>query len=213
SPDLVEISGRDYVKRCLNSRLVASTTYEKDRPIEDVIGNMALNSRVRKIALPATGARLDRDMTWEADTDRWTIMKELATSHNYDLYFDAQGVLVMEKFRDPSTSPVDLLLNVGPRGNLVSKGLRTSDSQLFNHVVVVGEGADQDAPPVWAEAINNNPSSPSRVDELGDRVIRHQAATITSLAQAAELARSMLSVAALEEFELNFSIPLLPWVE
>lgn len=213
SPHLVEISGRDYVKRCLLSRLVASTTYEKDRPIEDVIGNMALNSRIRKIALPATGAKLDRDMTWEADTDRWSIMKELATSHNYDLYFDTQGVLVMEKFRDPTTAPVDLLLNVGPRGNLVSKGLRTSDSQLFNHVVVVGEGADQDTPPVWAEAINNNPSSPSRVDELGDRVIRHQAATITSLAQAAELAKSMLSVAALEEFELDFSIPLLPWVE
>lgn len=213
SPDLVEISGRDYVKRCLLSRLVASTTYDKGRPIEDVIGNMALNSRIRKIALPATGAQLDRDMTWEADTDRWSIMKELATSHNYDLYFDARGVLVMEKFRDPSTSPVDLLLNVGPRGNLVSKGLRTSDSQLFNHVVVVGEGADQDTPPVWAEAINNNPVSPSRVDELGDRVIRHQAATITSLAQAGELAQSMLSVAALEEFELDFSIPLLPWVE
>ena len=213
SPDLVEISARDYVKRCLVSRLVASTTYEKDRPIEDVIGNMALNSKVRKIALPATGARLDRDMTWEADTDRWSIMKELATSHNYDLYFDAHGVLVMEKFRDPSTSPVDLLLNVGPLGNLVSKGLRTSDSQLFNHVVVVGEGADADTPPVWAEAINNNPASPSRVDELGDRVIRHQAATVTSLSQAQELAKSMLSVAALEEFELNFSIPLLPWIE
>lgn len=213
SPDLVEITGRDYVKRCLLSRLVASTTYDKGRSIEDVIGNMALNAKVRKIALPATGAQLDRDMTWEADTDRWTIMKELATSHNYDLYFDSQGVLVMEKFRDPTTSPVDLLLNVGPRGNLVSKGLRTSDSQLYNHVVVVGEGADQDTPPVWAEALNNNPSSPSRVDELGDRVIRHQAATITSLSQAEELARSMLSVAALEEFELNFSIPLLPWVE
>lgn len=213
SPDLVEISGRDYVKRCLLSRLVAATTYDKGRAVEDVIGNMALNSKVRKIALPATGATLDRDMTWEADTDRWSIMKELATSHNYDLYFDSHGVLVMEKFRDPSTSPVDLLLNVGPLGNLVSKGLRTSDSQLFNHVVVVGEGADREAPPVWAEAINNAPNSPSRVDELGDRVIRYQAATVTTLGQARELAESMLSVAALEEFELSFSTPLLPWVE
>lgn len=213
SPDLVEITGRDYVKRCLLSRLVASTTYDKGRAIEDVIGNMALNSRIRKIALPSTGATLDRDMTWESDTDRWSIMKELATSHNYDLYFDTNGVLVMEKFRDPSTSPVDLLLNVGPLGNLVSKGLRTSDTQLFNHVVVVGEGADRDAPPVWAEAINNAPDSPSRVDELGDRVVRYQAATVTTLGQAKELAESMLSVAALEEFELNFSTPLLPWVE
>lgn len=212
-PNLVEITGRDYVKRCQVSRLVASTTYDKGRTIESVIGNMALNSKVRKISLPDTGAVLDRDMTWEADVERWEVMKELATSHNYDLHFDTNGVLVMEKFRDPSSAPVDLLLNVGPLGNLVSRGLRTSDSQLYNHVVVVGEGADSDAPPVWSEAINNAPNSPSRVDELGDRVIRHQAATITTVAQARELAQSMLSVAALEEFELNFSIPLLPWVE
>lgn len=213
SPEVVELSGRDYVKKCLVSRLPAATTYDKGRPIEDIIRNMALNSRVRKIALPTTGEALDRDMTWEADTDRWSIMKELATSNNYDLFFDTNGVLVMEKFRDPSSSPVDLLLNVGPLGNLVSRGLRTSDSQLFNHVVVVGEGADNDTPPVWAEALNNNPASPSRVDELGDRVIRHQAATINTLAQAQELANTMLSVAALEEFELDFSTPLLPWVE
>lgn len=212
-PGLVLISGRDYVKRCLVSRLPASTTYDKERPIEDVIRNMALNSKVRKISLPRTGAVLDRDMTWEADADRWSIMKDLATSNNYDLYFDTQGVLVMEKFRDPSTSPVDLLLNVGPLGNLVSRGLSTSDSQLFNHVVVVGEGADGDTPPVWAEALNNHPASPSRIDVLGDRVIRHQAATITTLSQARDLAESMLSVAALEEFELNFATPLLPWVK
>lgn len=211
-PNLVEITGRDYVKRCQVSRLVASTTYDKGRTIESVIGNMALNSKVRKISLPDTGAVLDRDMTWEADVERWEVMKELATSHNYDLYFDTNGVLVMEKFRDPSSAPVDLLLNVGPLGNLVSRGLRTSDSQLYNHVVVVGEGADSEAPPVWSEAINNAPNSPSRVDEIGDRVIRHQASTITTAAQARELAQSMLSVAALEEFELNFSIPLLPWV-
>lgn len=214
-PDAVSVSGRDYVKRCMLSRLVAASTYEKTRSIESVIHTMAINSGIRKIALPATGATLERDMTWEADTSRWDIMKEIATGANYDIYFNHEGVLVMERFRDPSSSPIDLTLDVGQYGNLVSKGLRTSDSQLFNHVVVVGESASSgnNQVPVWGEAINTNPDSPSNVEELGDRVIRHQLPTVATNSKAREVARTMLSVAALEEFELDFSTPLLPWVQ
>ena len=215
NPDAVVVSGRDYVKRCMLSRLVAASTYEKSRSVESVIHTMAINSGIRKIALPATGATLERDMTWEADTSRWDIMKELATGANYDIYFNHEGVLVMERFRDPSSSPIDLTLDIGDRGNLVSKGLRTSDSQLFNHVVVVGESASSgnDQIPVWGEAVNTNPDSPSNIEELGDRVIRHQLPTVATNAKAREVAKTMLSVAALEEFELDFSTPLLPWVQ
>lgn len=214
-PDAVSVSGRDYVKRCMLSRLVAASTYDKSRSIESVVHTMAINSGIRKMALPATGAVLERDMTWEADTSRWDIMKEIATGANYDIYFDHEGVLVMERFRDPSSSPIDLTLDVGTYGNLVSKGLRTSDTQLFNHVVVVGESASSgdNKAPVWGEAINTNPESPSNTEEIGDRVIRHQLPTVTTSAKAREVAATMLSVAALEEFELDFSTPLLPWVQ
>lgn len=209
----VALTCRDMVKRCKRSKLVTATTFEKGRSIESVIETMAANSWIPKRVLPVTGETLDRDMTWEADTERWEIMKELATSYNYDLRFDGTGTLVMDKFQDPLSAPVAMDLTVGAYGNLVSRGLRTSDSQLHNHVVVIGEGSDSSTPPVWAEAVNNDPLSPSRVSELGDRVIRHTSPTITTLAQAQELANSMLSVAALEEFELSFSTPLLPWIE
>lgn len=213
SPHAVEVSGRDYVKRCLLSKLVATSTYDKGRSIESVIHTMAINSGIRKMSLPNTGASLPRDMTWESDVSRWEIMKELATDSGYDIFFNLEGVLVMDKFRDPTTSPIDLNLDVGQYGNLVSRGLRTSDSQLFNHVVVSGESSDENTPPAWGEARNTNPESPSNIEELGDRVTRHQSSTITSNTEARELAKTMLSVAALEEFELDFSTPLLPWVE
>lgn len=209
----VAVTCRDMVKRCKRSKLVTATTFEKGRSIESVIETMAANAWIPRRRLPVTGDVLDRDMTWESDTERWTVMRDLATSYNYDLRFDATGTLVMDKFADPLSSPVVMDLTVGPSGNLVSRGLRTSDSELYNHVVVVGEGTDSQTPPVWAEAINDNPLSPSRVSELGDRVIRHTSPMISTTAQAQELADTMLSVASLEEFELNFSTPLLPWVE
>lgn len=213
SGGVVEVTGRDRVKQCKNSKLEQAVTYTKGKPIEDVIDTMAANSWVTKRNLPRTGDTLDRDMTWEADTTRWEIMRDLATSFNYDLFFDNTGTLVMSKFQDPLSSPAVLDLSVGEHGNLVSRGLRTSDSELFNHIVVIGEGADSDSPPVWASAINEDRRSPSNVYELGDRVNRYTSSTITTRAQAQELANSMLSVASLEEFELDFSTPLLPWVE
>ena len=209
----VALTCRDMVKRCRQSKLVTATTFSKGRSIESIIETMAANSSIARRRLPVTGQSLDRDMTWESDTERWEIMKELATSFNYDLRFDSTGTLVMTEFSDPLSAPVSLDLTVGAQGNLVSRGLRTSDSRLFNHVVVVGEGSDSSTPPVWAEAINDNPRSPSRVAELGDRVIRHTSPLISTLAQARELANSMLSIAALEEFELDFATPLLPWIE
>ena len=209
----VSLTCRDMVKRCRQSKLVTATTFSKGRSIESIIETMAANSSVARRRLPVTGKSLDRDMTWESDTERWEIMKELATSFNYDLRFDSTGTLVMTEFSDPLSAPVSLDLTVGAQGNLVSRGLRTSDSRLFNHVVVVGEGSDSSTPPVWAEAINDNPRSPSSVSELGDRVIRHTSPLISTLAQARELADSMLSIAALEEFELDFATPLLPWIE
>ena len=209
----MSLTCRDMVKRCRQSKLVTATTFSKGRSIESIIETMAANSSIARRRLPVTGKSLDRDMTWESDTERWEIMKELATSFNYDLRFDSTGTLVMTEFSDPLSAPVSLDLTVGAQGNLVSRGLRTSDSRLFNHVVVVGEGSDSSTPPVWAEAINDNPRSPSSVSELGDRVIRHTSPLISTLAQARELANSMLSIAALEEFELDFATPLLPWIE
>lgn len=209
----VALTCRDMVKRCRQSKLVTATTFSRGRSIESIIETMASNSMIPRRRLPVTGKTLDRDMTWESDTERWEIMKELATSFKYDLRFDSTGTLVMTEFSDPLSAPISLDLTVGARGNLVSRGLRTSDSRLFNHVVVVGEGSDSSTPPVWAEAINDNPRSPSRVSELGDRVIRHTSPLISTLGQARALADSMLSIAALEEFELDFATPLLPWIE
>lgn len=211
--DRIKFTGRDYTKRCLNSKLTKATMFGKDLKIEDVIRTLALNCRIYKINLPVTTDTLGKDMTWERDTERWAVMKAIALANNYELFFSADGYLTMRPQQDPLLTPPSLVLATGNGGNLISRGARTGDSQLFNHVTVVGESSDSTVPLVFGEAINNNPNSPSSVAAIGERTKNLTSPLVTSETQATELAKTLLSVSALEEFELTFQSVLFPWAE
>ena len=210
---VVRVQGRDYTKLCMNSKLSAATQFTKGTAVTTIISSLAGNSGVRKINLPTLSQTIDKDMTWESKTTRWSIMKELATSINYDIFFTADGRLTMTPQRDPLTSPPTLVLSEGAEGNIVDRDVKTSDNRLFNHVLVIGESSDSNVPSVWAEAKNTTPGSPTNVDEIGLRTQEHSSSLITTTAQAQDLANSLLKVAALEEYELNFSAIALPWIE
>lgn len=211
--DRLKIVGRDMAKKCLNSKFSKSTTFVKTQPIEEVIKAVASNAGITKLAVPTTGKALGKDMTWERDTSRWEVIKEVANANNYEVFFDAQGYLTMREFRDPLLTPPSLRLTTGEGGNLVSRGAKTSDSRLFNHIIVVGESSDSAVPPVYAEAVNDTPGSSSSRAEIGDRVQVITSALVADANQAKTLANSTLAVSALEEFELDFVCTLLPWVE
>lgn len=211
--DRIKVVGRDMTKRCINSKFVTATTFKSTQPIEEVIKAVASNAGITKLDIPPTGTTLGKDQTWERDTSRWEVIKEIAQANNYEIYFNARGYLTMRKYLDPLLSPPALHLTTGLGGNLVSRGAKTSDSKLFNHVVVVGESSDSKVPPVYAEAVNDNPSSSSNRAEIGDRVTIITSSLITDRYQAQALAESTLAVSSLEEFELQFTCTLLPWVE
>ncbi|AER26564.1 tail protein [Gordonia phage GTE7] len=209
----IAVTGRDLTKMCQQSKFVASTTFTANTPIESVVKTVATNAGISRFRLPITSKVLDKDMTWERDTSRWDVIRDVANSNNYEIFFDNEGYLTMREFRDPLTTPSTLDLSVGLGGNLISRSGRTSDASLFNHIVVVGESSDSSTPPVYAEAINNSPASPTSVKEIGDRVSITTLSLITTVPQAQEYADSILAVSALEEFELSFEATLLPWIE
>lgn len=216
--DRIKLTGRDYAKRCMLSKLTKATSFAATMPIEDAIRALAQNSLITKIDLPITGKTLGKIMTWERDTTRWDIMDEIATSFNYELYFSANGFLTMRPQQDPLLTPPTLVLKTGIGGNLVKRGAKTGDAQLFNHVTVIGESSDTSIPLVFAEALNNAPGSPSRIGGdaeggIGERTKNFSSPLVTSETQAKALAQTMLSVSALEEFELNFEVVLFPWIE
>lgn len=211
--DRISIVARDYTARCIGSKLAKATAFGKNEPIESVIKILAVNSSIFKFNLPVTGKTLGKDMTWERDTTRWSIMKEIATANNYEIYFDAFGYLRLEPQQDPVLTPPSLVLRTGIGGNLVSRSKKTSGGNIFNYVTVVGESSDTTVPLVYGEAKNESPNSPTNIKRLGERTKNISSPLVTTSEQARELAETMLSVSALEEFQLEFGAVLFPWIE
>lgn len=218
APKIMKVSCRDMAKKMLLSKLEKSISFAAGTPINLIVTALAANSGITKLRLPAAvtavlGTRVDL----ERGTPRWQVCKDICTASNLELYFDAQGYLVIRPFIDPSFGPISHVFKTGPiasGGNLVSYERSADDSRLFNHVIVVGERENETLSPFYAEVKNTNPSSPTRIDRIGDRLMDPIVGTyFTSNAQCMETAHNMMKVAALESYQLSFSSIMYQWLE
>lgn len=216
-PNVVKVTGRDYAKRCLTSKLKASMSFDQYTPIEQIITAMAANCGITKFAMPYTGEGFAQDVVFERGTERWDVMKQLADSIGYELYFRGDGYLTMRPYGDPTMSPLMWIFNTSPvDGTLVDYERTTNDSRIKNHIIVSGStttdisGLSSSA---FAEAINNDPQSPTRVSRIGDRTDIIESDFITTTSQAQDMANTRLRVSALEEFSINFSGLIIPWLD
>lgn len=218
-PHVVKVTGRDYAKKCLLSKLKTSLTFTQFTPIEQMVTAMAANCGVTKFAMPYTGEGFAQDVVFERGTERWTVMQKLADSIGYELFFRGDGYLTMRPYGDPTFSPLTWIFNTSPLdGTLVNFERSSNDSRIRNHIVVVGstttnlDGFSQTA---FAEAINDDPSSPTRVSRpgIGYRTEIIESDYISSTQQAEQTANQRLRVSSLEEFDINFSSLIIPWLE
>lgn len=213
-PYEMRITGRDYTKKCMLSKFAHATSFTSGIGLESLIAAIAGAAGIFKRLLPATGIVIGRSFFYEAGVTRWDAMKEIATAYDHELFFDAQGYLVLRPYNDPATTPPILYIETGKEGQIASYEKSTTDARIYNHVIVRGESSDKNIPPVWGEAKNEDPNSPTSIQELGDRLLPpFDSAFVTTMTQAQELADSLLAIHSLEEFELNFESLLLPWVE
>lgn len=212
-PHEMKITGRDYAKKCLNSKYLHATQFDAGEVLDEVISSIAGAAGIVKRLIPSTGIEIGRDFYFDADTSRWAAMKELATAYNYELFFDATGYLVMRPYHDPATSSPSITLQTGREGQLASYDKSTSDTSIYNVIIVLGESSDSDVLPVYAVARNDDLDSPTSTIELGERVYRYSSSFIETEEQAQELADSWLAIYAMEDFELSFESLMLPWLE
>lgn len=216
-PNEVQITGRDYAKKCLQSKLTQSMSFSQFTAVETIIKALASNAGVTKFALPYTGQGFARDTVFERGTERWKVMRELADSIGYEVYFTGSGYLTMRPYGDPIMSPLRWVFRPGaPDGTLVKYKRSTNDSRIKNHIVVTGanitdlNGFTQT---VFAEAINDDPGSPTRRAKIGDRVDFFESEFITDVSQAIAIANQRLRVAALEEYTVDFDSLIIPWLD
>jgi hypothetical protein len=212
-PSTIKITGRDYVKKCLNSKFDVTTTFAAGEPVEQLIGNIASNAGIVKKVLPATGKVTTRDHTFDGDSGRWNAMHTIADAYGYELFFDATGYLTLRSYQDPVTAPTIFTFQTGSLGTIVDYSKSIQDSELYNKIVVIAESNDSNLPPIYAVAVNTEPTSPTNVYQIGVRSKKITTSLATTAEQCATLAQSYLRTAALEQYEIDLNVLTFPWLD
>lgn len=214
-PHQVKITGRDYTKKCLNSKFENAVTFAASTSLLTLIKSVATNAGITKFKLPAMSETLGSETSADRGTDRWSVMKDAANANGYEIFFDYQGYLVCRKYIDPSFGAITATFKTGSDGNLVTYDRSLNDSRLYNHICIYGDPADGDETrlPYFGEAKNTEPSSPTRIERIGDRYYSYASTFMTSDAQAQTLALAWLKIHALESYELSVGAIYYPWLE
>lgn len=216
-PHVTKITGRDYTKKCLISAITNSVQFNPTTPVETIIKALAANAGVTKFRLPYTGLAFTEDVVFDPGTARWVVMKRIANSVGYEIYFTPDGYLTMRPYPDPSTSPVTWAFLTGqPAGTLVKYKRSSDDTLVKNHCVVIGTPQTDDAgfsQVAFGEARNDEASSPTRISRIGDRLDLFKSEYITESTMAQAVAEARLRISALEQFNVEIESLLIPFVD
>lgn len=225
-PNTIKVTGRDLSKKCIISGLSQTIAFPQGVAIETIIQAVAANAGISNFALPVTGNAYAQDIVFTRGTARWKVIKDLADLIGYEVYFRPDGYLTMRQVPDPTLSPVAWSFTSDFGGSLVDYDKSTDDSRVFNHIVVTGAalGAEPStlagavtgsnvSEIVFAEALNTDPASPTRISRIGDRTKPYESDYFTSVGQAQDYANLMLRIASLEEYDMNFTSLIIPFLD
>jgi hypothetical protein len=146
------------------------------------------------VSTATSGTRVLPSKTWEADTDRWSAIKDVATSIGAEVYCDAYGTFRMVDVPDPDIlgSPV-WTVDAGERGVMVAADLSVSSDDVFNRIVVTGENAEENAPLVTGMATITDTTDPLYYGGPFGKVVKRVASSlVTTTAQALTMAQALL---------------------
>jgi hypothetical protein len=212
----LSISGADRVDRALRSKFTEPTTYASGSGVGAAIKDMLVDAGIGADmwTIDDGGAVLGAARSYEADDERMGAAKSLATDFGLEVFADANGFVVVRPKRDPADLPVVWEFMAGPDATMLGVSKSWSREKFYNHVVAIGESADEAVAVVRAEASIDDPASPLRVDgPMGDRLYTYKSAMITTVGQAQAVADSLLWEHALIEEELKVELVPHPGLE
>jgi hypothetical protein len=190
----IAVTGYDRARRVRRNRwtdlyvIPAGTNYAD--AIADLVEDRAPG--VTMSFTPTTATTPQIILGAEADNDPWDDAQKMATAIGCELFFDAEGVLVLQPEPDPDIGDPDWVYAEGADATILSVARSIDDEPGYNGVIVIGEGTGLDVP-LRGEAWDDEPRSPSYY--LGDwgRVPRfYRSQLFNSQAQVDEAAAALL---------------------
>ena len=155
SSRLVNLTLVDLADRVARYRFETPLTVSAGTDLADAINTVISDRTGSDPGLSSTGQTLGRQRVFGLDpqTDPWRELLDLAADFSYRIYYNRQGLLVLDSPQPPdpnSAIPLNYSLNAS----------MAFESRPPNVVVARGEASD-DTPPVQAVALDDDPGSPT----------------------------------------------------
>lgn len=190
-PDLtVEISGLDHSSRIIDA------VFEQPGTFAAGLDALELAQLVVAAADPLVSFNfVDTDVTlpmlgYEAGDDRWDFARGCAEAAGCELYFDGDDYCIARPIAE--TDAVDLEVVEGEGGILLSASRSWSREDACSRVTVQGENGSDD--PVWGEAIDDDPTSPTHYfGPFGKVTFDWSSEYVTTDEEAAAVAQNILA--------------------
>lgn len=183
----VVIAGSDLWKKFSKSQFGSPRKFTEGTEINTIVSTLASEAGVTFLSLDPLTSRtnaskqIQRDFNFEADETRGEALLKICGDYGIEIFFNPMGVLTTRDFQNPFDR--DTVWYYDDEDDLTFF-LRTvlSDDRLYNHVVVVGTAkANQDPPLIYKREIKDtDPSSPTAIAKIGDRVFRYESGVLGS---------------------------------
>ena len=120
-------------------------------------------------------------MTWDAQSDRWAAVQELATALGAEVYADADGQFIIAPLPAVTGPNVVWTVAAGEGGVMIQADRGMDRSGVINSWTASGENATDNASPVSSTVEDTDPTSPTYVDGPFGRVRGfYSSATLTT---------------------------------
>ncbi|WP_237518841.1 DUF5047 domain-containing protein [Streptomyces sp. SID5910] len=130
----------------------AMTTLIRQTLPDAVVTNLTTGNRNPSVAVA----------TWDAGSDRWDAVTQVARAMSAEIFVDAQDRFVITDLPDVVNGAVAWDIADGEGGNLIASSRSVSRTAVYNAVVASGENSASGAIPVSATAKDVSLSSPTR---------------------------------------------------
>lgn len=182
----VVISGSDLWKKFSKSQFGKPRKFTEGSGINTIIKDLADEAGITQVNLDPLnergpgGKQLARDFVFEADITRGEAVRKLADDMGVEVFFDPMGVLVSREFSDPFDRATVWSFDQDDDMAFFMRSV-IDDDRLYNHAIVVGTAKAADGGPIYRASLkDNDPSSPTSVDRIGDRVFRYESPLLGS---------------------------------
>lgn len=204
---IVALAGSDLWKKLVKAKLGGPVKYTSGTSVVDVIEDLAARAGVTMFVLDDLSHRTSNTRNIQADInyERKAVIgdeiSKLATDWALDVYFDQLGRMVVEE-SGLSRSPV-WTYRTGETTTLLTAKVSYTDDRLYNHIIVTGTADENN--PIYAEAEDDNPASPTSIDRIGRRTFEYESKFIANASQAQQTANSLLAqhLLVVEDVELD----------